>query len=410
MPIDFAAWNRAKAQRPQETGGFKKGDGDLWKIPSGTTVVVICPPTLAMGGIPLIQTASHYDLGADNKAAMCLGPENLGLWADATQSYLQQRSEPLVLSANCDCPVCRYLEALSPEETAMISPKKLKSMRCSLRFFLSVIPWATYSPEGVVPLPEAERKPRPLSVNANLGHQIEDLFANTGGVDPTDPARAWLVRFVSSKARRGTYEWVDYRAEWDVSSIQAPLALPKPQRYALAEAQKVGGVCDLHRLIAAFVRGPDEIHAWLTGVEAAATSTIATDAQPACYGRGHEKEDATCIACPFQAPCAKICRAPIPAPTPAKPVSAPTPRLASRPVPTPPRSVVGPSPAAPVASRLAPARVAPPSRPVPPPEEPIPAKPPLDDFNVPPSDAELDALGAFEAEVDQAVSVARAKR
>jgi hypothetical protein len=209
-------------------------------------------------GIPYVEVETHYKVGG-KMMAICLDPEaNPIITHPTVKKFLAERTKKPITKLGKVCGVCKAIADGDMDEDSAHESRRQK------RYLMGVTP-VDYRKKKVMDWLPLEAKPGVIMSGKQLWEGVTNFLIDgcADGGDVTDPRAAILAMITKTGAGMTT----KYEVKVDGASSKTPLMLPKATRLAIKEAMKPGGGCDLLRLLASMLKGPDEIAAALEGVE-----------------------------------------------------------------------------------------------------------------------------------------------
>lgn len=313
--MDIAAL-RARQQQARENAASNNGPGWFGLKEPGHFLVYICRASSDMAQMPIFGPVYvHYKVGrGDNrKMHLCLA-QNEWLWSDEFRAALDTanaarradgKEEWVVnLPTQADCPTCAEMTNIETTYT----DKELEDMKAQEFWALNVILWAKEDVNHTsrIEVPPTDRviqmylaKPSIAMAGSKGNKAIADILCE---MDVTDPKGATLVVLT----RTGT-EWKStrYAVAADLATTRSPIVLDKHVKALLADTEP-GQPSNLLGNLARLLRSPDSVRD-LINPPTTNVPVSRGNGQPACYGKSCDPDDAECVACPFRAPCSKIC-------------------------------------------------------------------------------------------------------
>jgi hypothetical protein len=282
-----------RKDKEQRDAASKRG-ADWYNIPSGETLMYICPPCRDEDSLPYCQLIVHYGIGPKNRMLPSL---DLGINKILTDprvlAIMEARDGFKVPDKDTKCPISTEWERLDAagDETARDDIKR------NNRFLFNIIPWAHRKgkTDDWEQLPKD--KAMPMMTGKTVWDGVLEVFFDEG--DITDPRKAILVKVTKT----GTGMSTRYSVSADSASIREAVRLNKSQKAACRAALTEGGSGDFYKMIGEMVVDAPGVERMLAGVEEEAAAEE-TDESPSCFGQDYEAEDdEDCGKCPWRGLC-----------------------------------------------------------------------------------------------------------
>ena len=246
--------------------------GDFIQLENGETLVYIHPPcrdndTFApTTGLPYIPVTVHYGVGKSKSMVVSLDKEKNPVIA---HPFLKEAFKAKKIRIPEVCPMA---EALA---SGTLTDDEIDDMRPQTRFMFGMTVLGFRKDSKSLWSMEANPKPGVYFGGKQVYDGITGVFFDYG--DITDPNAAILVRLIKSGKDRNT----KYEGKVHTETAKKAMVLSKGLRAKLADAMKVGGDCDLWRIVGNFLKTPAEVEALLSGAAVSGDAAEFDDDAPA---------------------------------------------------------------------------------------------------------------------------------
>lgn len=406
MAIDLKKLKGDKAAKEEESK--KRGSKyEKFDFKEGDTLIGICPDRPDMDGLPYVEFLAHGNIGlaysqtGKGKFGACLN-DSKTIEHPTVAGYLENGGEfehgdklKKTIDPEMGCPPCSAVSCEPGyEDVKFDTQDPRKSLDAKPIYMMGYFVFGHWPKGGErLATPTTDEEWSRVKIvshwpNWTTWNGLTDKVADTKGAACDLDAMILIVVRKETKNNKA-----NFTIDVDLETAKAPIRIPKALRRRLADAQADGGDLDLYRIVAACVREPHILEAWLRGGEAdnvsSKTAAERDGVDKNCYGLDTDSTDPECRSCQYKVKCAKISGKPVP---PEPKGATTTGKVAPKPV-TKPVAVEEPEE---VAAEETPAPVTPPKRgPGRPPKVKEPEPPP------PPPEEEEEEEEVVEEEVEE---------
>jgi hypothetical protein len=258
-------------QRRDEARSDSDRGGKLWKLDEGDYKVYLhglvhSEDDFAFtAGLNFLQVVMHYGVGKGG--VVCLDPErNPVILHPLIRDHVKGRKN-LDITPRTRCPICEAFatskEKLSEEMVEAVAGIGEKHRRTK-RWLLGMTPMYHRAPR----LRDWKRlpfEPKVYLSGTTVFDGVCSEMDDSGDIDLTalDP----VVLLQVSRTGKD-FSNTDYKVSIDKDTLRKPTKFDEAQRAAIEDAVRVGGHCDLFRVIANWIKTPDQMEAALLGIDA----------------------------------------------------------------------------------------------------------------------------------------------